>query len=73
MGALNIRPDHGGTFAIVLRAAFVTLKIVAAIHREAMRLWLNGARLVPRPNASIADIADTSLALVKRDDYTGPR
>ncbi len=27
----------------------VTLKIVAAIHWEALRLWLKGARLVPRP------------------------
>jgi len=28
----------------------VTLKIVAAIHWEALRLWLKGARLVPRQN-----------------------
>jgi uncharacterized protein len=30
----------------------VTLKIVAAIHWEALRLWLKGARLVPRPAAA---------------------
>ncbi|MDB5617424.1 DUF1365 domain-containing protein [Tardiphaga sp.] len=27
----------------------VTLKIMAAIHWEALRLWIKGARLVPRP------------------------
>jgi Protein of unknown function (DUF1365) len=36
----------------LLRAFFalpvVTLKIVAAIHWEALRLWLKGTRLVPR-------------------------
>jgi DUF1365 family protein len=36
----------------LLRSMFslplVTLKIVAAIHWEALRLWLKGARLVPR-------------------------
>jgi hypothetical protein len=29
----------------------VTFKIIAAIHWEALRLWLKGARLVPRPTA----------------------
>ena len=46
------------TTAALLRAFFalplVTLKIVAAIHWEALRLWLKGARLVPRPNAAAA-------------------
>ena len=32
----------------------VTLKIVAAIHWEALRLWCKGARLVPRPAAADA-------------------
>ena len=45
------------TTAQLLRSFFalplVTLKIVAAIHWEALRLWLKGARLVPaRHNAS---------------------
>jgi DUF1365 family protein len=31
---------------------FVTLKIMAAIHVEAARLWLKGARPVPRPTSS---------------------
>lgn len=29
---------------------FLTLKVVAAIHWEALRLWLKGIRLVERPN-----------------------
>ncbi|MBI5319539.1 DUF1365 domain-containing protein [Bradyrhizobium sp.] len=32
----------------------VTLKIVAAIHWQALRLWLKGVRLVPRPAAATA-------------------
>ena len=39
----------------------VTLKIIAAIHWEALRLWLRGVRLVPRPHAAAAK-ANTSLA-----------
>ena len=41
-------------------------KIVAAIHWEALRLWLKGARLVPRRNAAY----DTGLATAKSSDYT---
>ena len=41
------------TTAALLRSfvtlPLVTLKIVVAIHWEALRLWLKGARLVPRP------------------------
>lgn len=29
----------------------VTFKVIAAIHWEALRLWLKGVRLVPRPSA----------------------
>ena len=46
----------------------VTLKIVAAIHWEALRLWLKGVRLVPRQNAAI----DSRLAIGKSSDYTSP-
>jgi DUF1365 family protein len=46
------------TTAALLHAFFalplVTLKIVAAIHWEALRLWLKGARLVPRPDTATA-------------------
>jgi DUF1365 family protein len=44
----------------------VTFKIVAAIHWEALRLWLKGARLVPRANAAV----NPGLASRERNDYT---
>jgi DUF1365 family protein len=46
----------------------VTIKIMAAIHWEALRLWLKGARLVPRHGAAF----DTGLAAGKSNDYTSP-
>jgi len=46
----------------------VTVKIIAAIHWEALRLWLKGIRLVPRPSAAI----DSGLAIRKDNDYTSP-
>lgn len=46
----------------------VTLKIITAIHWEALRLWLKGLRLVPRENAA----AETGLATGKSCDYTSP-
>jgi len=56
----------------LLRAFFalplVTLKIAAAIHWEALRLWLKGARLVPRRNAGF----NTGLPTRKSNDYTSP-
>ncbi len=63
------------TTAALLRAFFslplVTFKIVAAIHWEALRLWLKGARLVPRAHAAPAKAAfNTSLASHRRADYT---
>ncbi len=45
----------------------VTFKIMAAIHWEALRLWIKGARLVPRPAAT-----STGLSAGKRNDYTSP-
>jgi DUF1365 family protein len=67
------------TTAALLRALFalplVSLKIVAAIHWEALRLWLKGARLVPRPNSAVAntvdcDTANSGLATGTGNDYT---
>lgn len=62
------------TTAALLRSFFalplVTLKIVVAIHWEALRLWLKGARLVPRPNAAPANPVNTVLANGGRNDYT---
>jgi DUF1365 family protein len=46
------------TAAALLQSFFslplVTLKIVAAIHWQALRLWLKGARLQPRPDSAPA-------------------
>lgn len=47
---------------------FVTFKIIAAIHWEALRLWLKGLRPVPRQKAA----ADTGLAIGNSRDYTWP-
>jgi DUF1365 family protein len=63
------------TTAALLRSLFslplVTFKIVAAIHWEALRLWLKGARLVPRENAAgTKPGAKPILASSRRNDYT---
>jgi hypothetical protein len=65
------------TSAALFRSFFslplVTFKIVAAIHWEALRLWLKGARLVPRPEAAFAKVGlKTTLATGNVSDYTGP-
>jgi uncharacterized protein len=64
--------------AALLRSFFalplVTLKIVAAIHWEALRLWLKGVRPVPYPTRHPAGThAGTNpiLAAGKCNDYTG--
>jgi DUF1365 family protein len=45
----------------------VTFKIMAAIHWEALRLWIKGARLVPRPPAPPSRRPD--FAAAHHDDY----
>ena len=56
------------TTATLLRSFFslplVTFKILAAIHWEALRLWLKGARLVPREYGA----ANNHLATNKHSD-----
>jgi hypothetical protein len=42
-------------------ALLVTAKIITAIHWEALRLWLKGARLVARPDTATAN-ATSGLA-----------
>jgi hypothetical protein len=63
------------TTATLARSFFalplVTLKIVAAIHWQALRLWLKGARLVPRPDAASAKTANSILAIGGGNEYTG--
>ena len=46
-----------------------TVKIIAAIHWEALRLWLKGARLIPRLRAADAKEHDTTLATGKSRAY----
>ena len=60
--ALNNKALLRAFFALPL----VTLKIMAAIHWEALRLWLKGARLVPRNETA----RNTGLASTKGNDYT---
>ena len=47
-----------------------TVKIIAAIHWEALRLWLKGTRLVGRPDAAGANASNTALASRERHAYT---
>jgi len=66
---------HGLTAAALSRSLLalplVTVKIVAAIHWEALRLWLKGVRLVPRPHTAPANAAfKTALASAERNDYS---
>ncbi len=37
--------------ALTVRIPFLTLKIVAGIHWEALKLWLKGAKYIPKPKA----------------------
>ena len=50
----------------------MTFKIVAAIHWEALRLWIKGARLVPRPSAATTSglAAAACLSVAESRDYT---
>jgi DUF1365 family protein len=61
------------TSRALLRSFFglplVSLKVMAAIHWEALRLWLKGARLVPRPNAAARPGAETTLAPGETSTY----
>lgn len=61
------------TTAALLRAfvslPLLTLKIVAAIHWEALRLWLKGIKLVPRASIAAAKETNTSLAARKNRAY----
>jgi hypothetical protein len=47
----------------------LTLKIVGAIHWQALRLWLKRVKLVPRPDSATAKGDNTSLASGKNRAY----
>uniref|UniRef100_Q07N11 DUF1365 domain-containing protein n=1 Tax=Rhodopseudomonas palustris (strain BisA53) TaxID=316055 RepID=Q07N11_RHOP5 len=52
-----------------VRLPFLTLKVIGAIHWEALKLWIKGARLVPRPTVAVAK---PGLASGAGGDYTRP-
>ena len=55
----------------LLTLPLLSLKIMAAIHWQALRLWLKGVRLVPRPPTATAKIArNAGLAAGESHDYT---
>jgi DUF1365 family protein len=63
--ALTSRALLRSFFALPL----VSLKIMAAIHWEALRLWLKGARLVPRPDVAQQRNGEADLARGKTHPY----
>ena len=67
------RLDTVGLLRSFFSLPLVTLKILGAIHWEALRLWLKGARLVPRRRAArvAGGSDDTILATGEQRDYTG--
>ncbi|MBR0691302.1 DUF1365 domain-containing protein [Bradyrhizobium manausense] len=52
-----------------LALPLVSLKVISAIHWEAVRLWLKGARLVPRPDTAEQRNGETTLARGKSRPY----
>jgi uncharacterized protein len=50
--------------ASCLAVPAMTLKIVAGIHWQALRLWLKGVRLVPRPPAPAATAPPSAAPLI---------
>jgi DUF1365 family protein len=67
---------HALTTQALLRSfcalPLVTFKIITAIHWEALRLWLKGARLVPHPQPATKATLDSAVALGHREDYISP-
>lgn len=58
LGARRRRLSDGALLATVLAMPFLTLKVVAAIHWEALKLWLKGVPLTrqPPPGAETRDL-----------------
>lgn len=56
------RLGSGALLRSALALPLMTFKIMAAIHWEALRLWLKGARLQPRRAAQTALSGETTLA-----------
>ena len=59
-------------FAEALRVPFLTMKVVAAIHYEALRLWLKGIKLKARPPAPVRfSLVDGHLGEAPKAAHTG--
>jgi DUF1365 family protein len=57
----------------LLALPLLPFKIIAAIHWEALRLWLKGARLAPRSHAAKPNAHETALAGNKTRLYNAQR
>lgn len=60
---------------LVLRHPLMTLKVMAAIHFEALRLWLKGIKIHPHPDTKVAPTANPHTmdegAMDKGDIHVG--
>ena len=60
--------DYARNWANLWTVWLLTRTSPPGVNREALRLWLKGARLVPRTNAD----RNTGLASGNSSDYTSP-
>lgn len=67
------RLGSGALLRSALALPLMTFKIMAAIHWEALRLWLKGARLQPRPAVPTALSGETTLAAADTHAYISRR
>ena len=58
--------NDAALLALALRAPLATLKVVAAIHWEALRLWLKGARFRRAPAGSERPIGEHAASVHAR-------
>jgi DUF1365 family protein len=57
---------------LLILLPLVSFKVIAAIHWQALRLWLKGARLVPRSD-KVSAMPDTALRKPESGLIVGPR
>jgi DUF1365 family protein len=62
----------GALLRLFLSAPLATLKVVAAIHWEALRLWLKGAKFRSAPPGAEQPIAAHASSLQERDENLNP-
>lgn len=66
-GARRKKLDDATLALALLTHPLLTLKVVGAIHWEALRLWLKGVRLQPRPAAPAQ-----AVTIIKNDNPLSP-